>query len=245
MAEGQEPHTPPPDRTRRAAGRSAFLSTPPLKRLAVLLAVGVAAVLVSVLIFAPRRPRRHENSQMNCGSNLRQIGLAIKQYAQDHGGAFPPSFTELYPDYLDDAKPFSCLHKPSRWEDIQRTGTVSAESTSYIYVSGLRATDLSGCVLAFGRPGNHADHVYTLFLDGHVESHMGERYLDYLNETRELIEAQGRTIKLLYEKPPPGPSRWSYYAVTSALAVLVFLFLWRRHTAEALKKIRASEKPEE
>ena len=57
-------------------------------------------------------------------SQVRQIVLACKLYAADHGGAFPPTLAELVPDYLPDAK---SLVSPLATEDPE----------GYNYTSGL------------------------------------------------------------------------------------------------------------
>ena len=44
-------------------------------------------------------------------SNARQIGLACKNYADDHGGNFPPSLDALFPTYLDPGSRFLLASK--------------------------------------------------------------------------------------------------------------------------------------
>jgi len=135
-----------------------------------------------------------------CASNLRQIGFAIKQYAQDNDGELPPYFDALYPIYVDSPKIFSCPRKPSKWQEIQRTGKVKPEYTSYVYVSGLNDADPSGCILLYCRFGNHTQaFTHVTFLDTHTEWMSLEEFKGFLDETRRFAHKKGREVKLIGE----------------------------------------------
>jgi prepilin-type N-terminal cleavage/methylation domain-containing protein/prepilin-type processing-associated H-X9-DG protein len=58
-----------------------------------LVAIGIIAILISILLPVTRRVR-DAASTAQCLSNLRQVGLAISQYANDHRGSLVPG------DYL-------------------------------------------------------------------------------------------------------------------------------------------------
>ena len=131
---------------------------------------------------------------------------------------------------MDDPKCFFCPYKPGRGKEVQRTGRVSAASTGYVYVTGLKDTDPSMCVVAYCRPGNHERAWgYILFLDTHAEGWDFEsgKLEEYLAETRAYLEDQGREFKLLYETAPPEPRprRWPYW-FGGALAAAAALLLW-------------------
>ena len=190
--------------------------------------IAVFALLVAILL--PRLSRIRECGRpKNCASILRQIGLAIKQYAADYNDAFPPSFDELYPGYVDTAKIFSCPKKPSGWPDIRVTGKVTPESTSYVYISGLNDKDKHICILAYCRPRNHQqfEGSNVLFLDTHVEWMTTEsgKLEHYLAETIKHVKAEGRGIRLLYGTAPPAPppARWPYYVAGALAAALVLI----------------------
>src|SRR4051812_20440904 len=56
--------------------------------LELLIVVGIIALLVSILLPSLCRSRETAN-RVKCASNLRQIGAAIKLYANDNRGAYP------------------------------------------------------------------------------------------------------------------------------------------------------------
>ena len=137
---------------------------------------------------------------MYCASNLRQIALAMKQYAEDNDGRFPPDFGAFYPGYVDHPKIFSCPAKPSRWEEIQRIGRIRPEHTSYVYVSGLNGADPAGCILAYCRLGSHEmEGTNAVFLDTHAEWLRPDEFRRRLKETLRLAREKGREVRLVGE----------------------------------------------
>jgi prepilin-type processing-associated H-X9-DG protein len=103
----------------------------------------------------------------NCTSNLKQIGLACRMYADTHDGKFPGNLDELVDPYLHSPK---ILHCPS---------AASNEGTSYVYIRGLTVND-GGKVLAYDADGNHRNGgKNVLFCDGHV-TWMADREFRFL-----------------------------------------------------------------
>ncbi|MCH7958905.1 MAG: DUF1559 domain-containing protein [Candidatus Hydrogenedentes bacterium] len=83
-----------------------------LKRVSMLVS---ALVLIGILtsFLLPALERAHEASRLeSCADNLKQFGLVMKMYANDHRGVFPPlsrvpgkfmpDWESVYPEYLDD-----------------------------------------------------------------------------------------------------------------------------------------------
>ena len=145
---------------------------------------------------------------MCCASHLRQIGLAIKQYAEDNGDRFPPDFDALYPGYADSPKIFCCSVDFSKWKKIEDMSDINPENRSYVYVSGLNSTDPPTYVLAFCRPGTHGpDRTNALFLDTHVEYLHLDEFRRRLKETFRLSRASGREVMLIGEERPERAHR--------------------------------------
>jgi Tfp pilus assembly protein PilE len=114
--------------------------------LVVIVCLGIlAAVLLTV------QPRNRESARrVHCKSNLHQISVAMRLYADDFGGAFPtveevpvgfdaePGHTVqalalLYQlNYTDNPKIFSCSSAPSSYDDF-KLGPLKDTSTSYAY----------------------------------------------------------------------------------------------------------------
>ncbi len=144
----------------------------PLWVIVLLMGGCVVCFYVSMSVLRPMESAR----RATCKSNLRQIGLAIQMYAEDNDGWFSPSFKELFPNYIDNPKVFSCPAYPSSWEDFSPGGTVTAKSSSYVYIRGLRADTPADFVLAFDKLRNHTKEKTgeppgrnVVFADAHVE----------------------------------------------------------------------------
>jgi prepilin-type processing-associated H-X9-DG protein len=124
-------------------------------------------------LFSPRRHRR--SSKIYCTSNLKQIGLALKQYAMDYEDYFPPEnnsygldmLREL--DYLTDYGVYVC---PEKGTPRGTVGIINELNCDYIYIGGLKeGKDYADVPLAFDKPNNHKNYFNVLFLDGHVKGY--------------------------------------------------------------------------
>ncbi len=118
------------------------------------------------------RPRVRESCcAATCKSNLRQIGLAIHMYADDHKEYFPPDFKALCPYYIDNPKVFKCPRGHATYQDFKPGGTIRPSSTSYAYVPGLKATAPGHVILAYDKVTSDHDGLgrNVVFTDAHVE----------------------------------------------------------------------------
>lgn len=116
-----------------------------------------------------RRVRR-----ISCTSNLKQIGLSLKQYAMDYDDFFPPENNAKgldilrETDYLTDYGVYSC---PSSTTKRGTTGPITELNCDYIYLGGSKEGEDSNTPLVFDKVKNHSNYINVLFLDGHVKGY--------------------------------------------------------------------------
>ena len=145
--------------------------------LVVVIAVAILAGFLLPMVLRGRGHRHHAR-RINCGSNLKQIGLALIMYSMDNqvpgedaeyfiptsaGDNFEPLNTL---DILNDGKVYGCPSTPQP--------AVTARRTDYFYGgSGLRSDHPKATTTSIARDksGNHPDNKWmnVLFVDGHVE----------------------------------------------------------------------------
>lgn len=143
-------------------------------------------------------------------SNLRQIGMAVHMYANDHKGELPPSFAELVP-YLGgnlrlfasprsrDAVPDPAAMEPAALRDWFTTASALVYVRPADKLSQVR--NAAETVLAFERPWNAGDGTLALvFLDGHAET------LPLAEATRRIETQTGKTLEQLAGVEGGGPA---------------------------------------
>jgi prepilin-type processing-associated H-X9-DG protein len=133
------------------------------------------ALLIAAIIPSLRYPHP-SSSRFKSASNLKQIGIAIQMYANDHNHHFPDSMRELLiGDYLT----------PSTFVEGSQGSTVAQGPTtramladfakpghcSYLYFgAALSTADDPRTVVACEAPGSQRwQGINLLFADGHVE----------------------------------------------------------------------------
>ncbi len=168
---------------------------------------GLGLAYVSVILLLARGcfgqvvdSPRERGRRINCGANLKQVGLACKMWADDHAGTFPPGFRILWNSkYLDAAKIYLC---PST---KHKAATESAQVTDpqhcdYVYFGAGQTAENPDCaktVLAADRTGNHQGYWNVLFADGHVEGLDAAPGTDFATAVR----AKGWTLPGAAGKP--------------------------------------------
>ncbi len=123
---------------------------------------GIIAILAAILfpVFAKAQAKARGAT---CLNNLQHIGMGLRLYAEDNGGAYPPrdnDLTPLHPRYLSQADVFLCPEHPPQMDAAPDL------NASYLYRGGLH-TDAPGTEgLAADRRAWHSDGANVLFGDG-------------------------------------------------------------------------------
>ncbi len=147
-------------------------------------AVAGAAVGAGVMMPALHRTRKQAKHAVSM-SNLKQLGLALMIYADEHDGKLPDSIEQAR-QYYRDSKILDSPQKPAGFD-----------GPSYIYVKGhsLEAELPSRMVLAYENPEYLDDKVPVLFLDGHVEKMSRDRFVEALEATCKRLGKEMPEIK--------------------------------------------------
>jgi prepilin-type processing-associated H-X9-DG protein len=150
------------------------------KRRAKLIKLGSAVLLILFLfwylILSPAAQRgRQQANMLQSNSFMKQIGLCLSLYANDHGGQYPDTFGTLY--VAVDANPYMFVSPGSK--DTPATGATNREIAanlmsgghcSYVYVGrGLTSNSDADDIVAYERPGFWPEASNVLYADGHVE----------------------------------------------------------------------------
>ena len=135
-------------------------------------AVAGGAFGAGIMMPALARARQQAQNAVSM-SNLKQLGLAVIMYADDHDGTLPDNF-EQAKKYYGDPK---VLESPLKPKDFA--------GPSYIYVNGhsMKAESPARQIVIYENPEYCKDTINALFLDGHVERMQRDRFRETLEAT--------------------------------------------------------------
>jgi prepilin-type processing-associated H-X9-DG protein len=121
-------------------------------------------------------------NRVACAANLRQIGVAMKLYANDNRGVYPPSPAEILATQDITSECFVCPstnHKPAPLPPTSKANPnqvapfnlVAGKDLSYVYLGkGMDSAAGANVVLAYEPLANHNEAgMNVLFGDGRVE----------------------------------------------------------------------------
>ena len=160
--------------------------------------VAGAGVGMGVALPAVAKAREQARSVTSM-SNLKQIGLGLIMYADDHEGTWPADL-EQAKSYWPNAR---VLESPRKPKDFA--------GPSYIYLPGQPKTPDPRNVVAYENPGYCTDRINVVFADGHVEAMKPEAFRSAVKETCERLGKPMPEVKFKGEGEdklrPPQPPR--------------------------------------
>jgi prepilin-type processing-associated H-X9-DG protein len=124
---------------------------------------------------------REKARRISCASNLKQIGLALKQYSMDYNDQFPPydgaKGLEILRknDYLTDYKIYTCPSSANS-KPAKDNEPLKEENVDYVFRGGLNETLPADTPIAWDKNENHTKYGNILYIDGHVTGHTGPNW---------------------------------------------------------------------
>jgi prepilin-type processing-associated H-X9-DG protein len=124
-----------------------------------------------------------QGSKIKCASNLRQIGMAIRMYADQNADLLASDFATIAATQDITADVFICPHahsdnsvRPTPPTQAQMAATIAQGSpTCSFFMHPWPGRTLGSlppnAILAYEKPTNHDDGMNFLFADGHVDWH--------------------------------------------------------------------------
>ena len=118
-------------------------------------------IILVILILTPFINNIRTNAKLlGCKKNMQEISLALKLYANEHEGNFPPTLGALLEkSYVENERVFDC---PGN----SRIG--SREEPDYQYTTGYTKLSPSDEPIVFDKLENHKNGRNVLYIDGNI-----------------------------------------------------------------------------
>jgi hypothetical protein len=124
--------------------------------------------------------------RMSCASNIKQIRLALLQYAADYSGNFPPAngaagleYLRKY-DYLIDYLVYTC---PSSLKTKGKGNQPLTEDTvDYVYIGGLNDKSDPNTPILYDKPNNHEFFGNIGRVDGTINGIYGKPWMEKIRK---------------------------------------------------------------
>jgi prepilin-type processing-associated H-X9-DG protein/prepilin-type N-terminal cleavage/methylation domain-containing protein len=141
-----------------------------------LMTVWAIISILAAILFPVFTRAKEKAYQCNCLRNLMSIGVALRVYAQDNYGHFPPGnndFSPLLVTAMPDARVLVCPSAAAQ-ASMQLSGTIPPEPApghaDYVYWGGACDDDRPNFAIASDDlEGRHNTGANYLFVDGHVK----------------------------------------------------------------------------
>ncbi len=170
----------------------------------ILLIYGITILILLLLFVLPalQRKRYGPIPYITSMSNLKEIGIALRMYAEDNNDVFPDDLKQIYTYIMPSNKYiFDSPPKPGDFNN-----------PSYIYISGqmmnVRKSEAIGYILAYENPEYCSEYLddnnvpfIVLFLDGTVKRMKKDKFLSSLKATYEHLGKPMPEIKFKEQVP--------------------------------------------
>jgi len=129
-----------------------------------LVVIAIIAVLIGVLLPALGKARENARS-LKCASNIRQLAIALNQYANDYKNFFPPNRNDVTePDPTDNIP-----NSGSYWYDVQRLGMYIPQMNAKDNGSNINPTVGGGVMACPNHPLGSRSYAMNYWGSGQVD----------------------------------------------------------------------------
>ena len=155
--------------------------------------VATTGILAAMLLPALSRARGQAR-QAVCKSNLKQIGLGMAMWSNDHNESYPEKLEDLHDEYITAKKIFQCP------EDRSPMTIGKGIQCSYLYAGKLPVTTDPQVAIAWDKRGNHPRGRNVLYYDGHVEWVRERAFENVMERSLELLKKDPRWQRLTVQR---------------------------------------------